>query len=133
MKNFFKKNTDQIGSTLSLVCLIHCLFLPILIATVPFVSFLSFMQSFWAEALMIIFAILNAILAVTSGFKQHKNYIVVSFFVSGALFLILSFIVHKYLHFADYFTPIGAFILGAGHFFNKRMCKTCSTCNTINE
>jgi len=133
MNKFLNKNIDGIGSALSFVCLIHCLVLPVLLATVPFISFVSFLNSFWAEALMMILAILNAIIAVTSGFKSHKNMIVLACFFSGIVFLMLSFVAHKFLHINDFFTPIGAFVLGTGHILNKLSCKRCHSCQIKNE
>jgi len=73
MKN---EKLDKIGVSLSAICLFHCLLLPVLLATVPFMSFLSFLKTPVAEALLIIFAISNAILTVTMGFKKHKKFIV---------------------------------------------------------
>jgi hypothetical protein len=124
----FKDRFDKIGMYLSAVCLVHCLLLPILLATIPFIAFLSFMKLPVTETIMIIFAITNAILAVTSNFHKHKNYIVPAVFISGILLLLLNFIAHKFVQSNEYIITLGAGLIGVGHLYNHQCCKTCPTC-----
>ena len=124
---------DKFGQTLSVVCLIHCLFLPVLLATIPFISFLGMLHTAFAENLMVLLAILNAVIAVTSGFKSHKNYIVISIFLSGAVMFICSYLFKNIMSSYDIFTPLGAFLIGAGHLMNKKLCDTCHACHKHNE
>lgn len=129
MKN---EKLDKIGVSLSAICLFHCLFLPVLLATVPFISFLSFLKTPVAEALLIIFAISNAILTVTMGFKKHKKFIVPAFFLSGAVMLSFFFFAHDLVEKNEYIILIGAALIGIGHIFNNSFCKSCKRCE-INE
>ena len=129
MKN---EKLDKIGVSLSAICLFHCLLLPVLLATVPFISFLSFLKTPVAEALLIIFAISNAILTVTMGFKKHKKFIVPAFFLSGAVMLSFFFFAHDLVEKNDYIILIGAALIGIGHIFNNSFCKSCKRCE-INE
>ena len=129
MKN---EKLDKIGVSLSAICLFHCLLLPVLLATVPFVSFLSFLKTPVAEALLIIFAISNAILTVTMGFKKHKKFIVPAFFLSGAVMLSFFFFAHDLVEKNEYIILIGAALIGIGHIFNNSFCKSCKRCE-INE
>lgn len=127
--NFIKKHSDSIGSTLSLICLIHCLILPVLIATAPFLVFLSFMKTPIAETIMIILAVLNSLIATTSGFSKHKNYIAPALLMSGSMLLILHYFLHDYVKITEYFIVLGVFVIGAGHIFNKKLCKKCTKCS----
>ena len=129
MKN---EKLDKIGVSLSAICLFHCLLLPVLLATVPFISFLSFLKTPVAEALLIIFAISNAILTVTMGFKKHKKFIVPAFFLSGAVMLSFFFFAHDLVEKNEYIILIGAALIGIGHIFNNFFCKSCKRCE-INE
>ena len=129
MKN---EKLDKIGVSLSAICLFHCLLLPVLLATVPFMSFLSFLKTPVAEALLIIFAISNAILTVTMGFKKHKKFIVPAFFLSGAVMLSFFFFAHDLVEKNEYIILIGAALIGIGHIFNNFFCKSCKRCE-INE
>ena len=129
MKN---EKLDKIGVSLSAICLFHCILLPVLLATVPFISFLSFLKTPVAEALLIIFAISNAILTVTMGFKKHKKFIVPAFFLSGAVMLSFFFFAHNLVEKNEYIILIGAALIGIGHIFNNSFCKSCKRCE-INE
>ncbi len=126
--NFIKKHSDSIGSTLSFVCLIHCLILPALIATAPFLVFLSFMKTPIAEAIMIALAVLNSVVATTSGFSKHQNYIAPTLLISGSILLLLHYFLHDYVKITEYFIVLGVFIIGAGHILNKKLCKKCTKC-----
>lgn len=130
-KSNFSEKLDKAGVALSVTCLVHCLLLPILLATIPFVSFLAVMKAPLTETLMIIFAIANSILAVTLNFKKHKNFIVPTFFISGVILLFLNFVAHSFVQQNEYIITIGAFLIGVGHFLNHKLCKSCPKC--VNE
>jgi hypothetical protein len=125
----FSETLDRAGVILSITCLIHCLFLPILLATIPFVSFLAFMKQPFAETLMILFAVFNAILAVTINFKKHNNLIAPTIFISGVVLLLLNFMAHSFIEKNEYIITIGAFLIGLGHFINHKFCDTCPKCH----
>lgn len=131
MKNSHNK-FDKIGMSLSVICLFHCLLLPVLLATIPFVSFLAFLKTPLSEAILIIFAIINAIITVTVGFKKHKNFIVPAFFLSGSVMLSIFFLAHDIVEKNEYIVLIGAALIGAGHLLNNSYCKSCKKCE-INE
>jgi hypothetical protein len=128
-KSNFSEKLDKAGMILSLTCLVHCLILPIILATMPFVAFLSFMKSPLAEALMIVFALANAILAVTLNFKKHKKLIVPSLFLAGSVLLLLNFIAHTLVQSNEYIITIGAALIGVGHLINHKLCDSCPKCH----
>jgi len=120
---------DKLGVSLSTICLVHCLLLPVLLATVPCLAFLSFFRQPLAEALLIIFAISNAILSVTSGFKKHRNFIVPASFISGSIMLSFFFFAHHVVEQNEYIILTGASLIGLGHVLNTYLCNKCSKCN----
>jgi hypothetical protein len=131
--NFFEHTIDKIGVGLSTACLVHCLLLPILLATIPFISFLSIIKTPVAEAIMIIFAIINAIVAIMTSSKKHGNLFVPTLFISGMMLLVLNFIAHNFIQTNEYIITIGAFMIGIGHIWNKRLCQSCSKCKNQHE
>jgi hypothetical protein len=129
MKRIFTPGRlDKIGVSLSAICLFHCLLLPVLLATLPCVAFLSFLKNPISEALLIIFAIGNAILVVTKNFKKHSNFIVPTVFTAGAIMLSLFFFAHDLVEQNEYIVLIGAALIGSGHLLNTYFCKTCEKC-----
>jgi hypothetical protein len=124
-----QKLIDKIGATLATVCIFHCLLLPVLLSTVPFVAFLGFMKNPLTETLMIIFAIINALLAIHSCRKKHNNYLIYGAFISGVILLGLNFIAHKFIQSNEYIITIGAFIIGIGHIFNQKLNNSCTNCH----
>lgn len=125
----YSEKIDKAGLILSVTCLVHCLILPVLIATLPFVSFMSLLKAPITETCMILFAILNAVMAVTLNFKKHKNFIVPTFFFSGVILLLLNFIMHSLVQKNEYIITIGAFFIGVGHLINHKLCDTCPKCD----
>jgi len=122
------KKIDKIGVSLSAICLVHCLALPVIMATLPFVSFLSFMKNPIFEGLIALFAIINAVAAVTTGYKKHKKLVVPAILLSGSILLALFFFAHDFIHNNEYVITIGAFLIGIGHLFNGSYCKSCKKC-----
>jgi hypothetical protein len=120
---------DRFGATLATVCLFHCLLLPILLATLPFIAFLGFMKHPLTETLMIIFAIGNAILAIRSCRKKHNSFMILAIFISGIFLLTLNFIAHKLVESNEYIITLGAFTIGVGHILNQKLNKSCPNCH----
>jgi hypothetical protein len=127
-KSGFSEKIDKAGMILSMTCLVHCLILPIILATIPFVTFLAFMKAPLTETLMIIFAVLNSILAVTLNFKKHKQLLVPALFISGSILLLLNFIAHTFVQSNEYIITLGAALIGVGHLINHKLCDTCPKC-----
>ena len=124
----FSEKLDKAGMTLSLLCLVHCLLLPVILVTLPFASFLSFMKDPTSEALMILLAIINSVVAVALNFKHHKKYAIPALFITGSLLLVLHFVAHGFIHHNEYIITIGAFLIGIAHFINHKLCKSCPKC-----
>lgn len=125
-----KIDVDKIGTALSITCLIHCLFLPVIIATIPFMAFMSFLKDPRAEFLLLICAVTNAAFSIKN--IKHKNLIVPAIFISGIFLMIFQYFSDKMnWHTSEYVLTFGAFLLGIGHLINHWSCKTCHTCNNI--
>lgn len=79
---------DNLGIFASIACLIHCLAMPVIIATVPFLGLnLSFLQEEWVENVLIILIVGFAIFAIVPGYFRHKKPIALVGLTLGLLFL----------------------------------------------
>jgi len=121
---------DKFGATLSAVCLVHCLILPVLLATVPFIALLGFMKNPLFEMMMIIFGIFNASFAVCASWKKHKNIFIFTLFSCGLILFAVNVMAHSLtIPINDYTITCGAALMGWGHLLNHKLCKNCSVCH----
>ena len=117
--------TDKLAMTLSLVCVVHCLFLPsFIILTAGFLSFS--IDNEFIHNLILLAAVPVSIFALTAGYRNHKT---ISFLLTGiiglfilifAVFLgesILGEIGEKI------FTLLGSIFVAYSHFKNYQTCK----------
>jgi hypothetical protein len=111
---------DSAGVTLSGLCLLHCLTLPVLVAVLPFLG--KFGEGhFHVQILVVVLPV--SIIAFTMGFRRHQGKSVVVWGGVGVLLLVYGgTIVHdSYGIIADRtVTVCGALILAAAHYFNNR-------------
>ncbi len=85
----YKNIGDIIGIGLSLVCMIHCLLLPILLTTLPFLG-VEIIENKILEIIIILFSALIGGYAIKKGFfKFHKSWLVICLFILGILLMLL--------------------------------------------
>jgi len=114
---------DKIAVTLSSLCLLHCLTLPLLIVVLPFLAQLD-ADHFHIQMLVVILPI--SIIAFTLGYRRHCNKCVITWGVIGMLLLIIGgTIAHSaYGIIADRILTIcGALIIAVAHYFNNRLSR----------
>ena len=85
MKNYL--SADKIGICTSVICLIHCLSIPLFFAF-GFDSLIRLVDQEWVELMIIICALIIGIFAFLSGFLKHRQHFVPVLFLSGFLLLI---------------------------------------------
>lgn len=123
---------DRIAATLSGLCLLHCLALPLLIAGLPVLSELSG-GHFHAQMLTV--AIPVSVIALGLGFRRHENSYVIAIGVLGMLLLVVGGTVahSRYGLAADRSLSVaGALILAVAHYFNSRLSRHCRS-NTSSD
>lgn len=118
---------DGAAVTLSALCLVHCLALPLVVAGLPFLS--QFVEThLHAQALIIVLPL--SIIALAIGFRRHASLRIIA---GGALGMALLVIGATYAHgqlglTADrIFTISGALILATAHFFNSYSSRAASS------
>lgn len=115
-----KKNLDGISIWLSSICLIHCLTLPLITISIPF--FGKYMEGHF-HSLMLFIVIPISIIALTKGYQNHKNIIIVIVGLFGGITVIIG---ATYVHYMSNYssdtlvTISGSVLLALAHFFNNR-------------
>ena len=121
---------DKAGITLSLLCAIHCMALPLLIVLVPSLASLGLQDEafhFW----MVIAVIPTSAYALTMGCKKHKRFRLLTIGSVGlGLLIIAAFFGHDLLgeFWEKALTVAGATVIALGHFYNYSLCQRHQTC-----
>ena len=114
---------DKIAVTLSSVCLLHCLTLPLLIVVLPFLAQID-EDHFHVQMIFVILPV--SIIAFTLGYCRHCNKCVITWGVIGMLLLVIGgTIAHSaYGIIVDrVLTICGTLIIAAAHYFNNRLSR----------
>jgi hypothetical protein len=150
---------DVVGATASALCAIHCIAMPILLATLPALG-LRFLLSHNVERGFVIGAVILAIANTCWGFRTHRKTRVIWLAVIGGLFLLIATFGHSHAtpdshacqdhahhaheHHEEESRPQsslgglsmllgGAAFLISAHFLNRRFCKSCHHCHHHDE
>ena len=123
---------DFAGTTVSWLCLLHCIALPAAIASLPFYG-LHFLATEEAEMTLIGISVVLAILSFAPSYlKHHRRLSPILLFAGGLTLIILShhvfggnFIVRVLM------LSTGALGITAAHLLNHSFCKECSDCESI--
>lgn len=118
---------DGAAVTLSALCLVHCLALPLVVAGLPFLS--QFAEShLHAQALIVVLPL--SVIALAIGFRRHASLRIIAGGALGMTLLIIgATVAHGALGLtADrVFTISGSLILATAHFFNSYSSKAASS------
>ena len=123
---------DRLGITLSVVCLLHCLALPVALATLPVVA-ANWPENAQFHTVMALVLMPVAMLAVLPGLRMHGRKSVGVAMAAGlsllstAAFGEEALLTHEW---AIALTVAGGAILVAAHAVNLALCRTCPACVT---
>ncbi|WP_169332199.1 MerC domain-containing protein [Gracilimonas tropica] len=118
---------DKLGLSLSALCAIHCLFVPVVIALMP-LSPLALTIEHWLHP---IFALLIAPTIIYAVRRSHFNKRIVTLLSFGFLFILAGWLIGDFLlehghTFETVSTLTGSVLLIAGHWQNYRHHQTCN-------
>lgn len=122
---------DQSAITLSTLCLIHCLALPVIMIALPNIITTAVNQEFF-HSLMVLCVLPISIFALTMGCKKHNK---LSVALSGGLGLLLLVIavVFGESHLGEFIekvmTTIGALFIAIAHIQNYKLCLKAENCS----
>lgn len=122
--------TDKLAISLSLLCAVHCLALPLLVVALPSLAALNLDNEAF-HLWMLVAVIPVSFYALTMGCRKHKRYFIAAFGAAGIGFLIFAVSIGSMLYGETgekTFTVIGASMIAIGHFFNYRLCQDAKNC-----
>lgn len=112
---------DRVAMTLSALCLIHCLLVPIFITALPLLA--QFNDShFHAQLLIVVIPV--SLIAYGLGYPRHRNKSIVAWGIAGiAIMFVGGTVAHdNFGTLADTaLTTAGSLILATSHYFNNRL------------
>jgi len=124
MKNI-QALSDKSAITLSFLCIVHCLALPVVVVLLPVIATFN-LQDEVVHWWMLFAVVPISLYALTMGCKKHKNYNVMAFGLLGLVILIVTpFLGHDLLGESgeSLLTTIGALVIAGGHVINQRLCR----------
>ena len=128
------KNTraiaDKAAVSLSFLCALHCLAMPVAVALLPALAGLPFAEEGF-HLWMVIVVLPVSIYALTMGCKKHKRYQLLMLGCLGLTILVAAALFgHDFLgeFWEKVLTVIGASVIALGHLWNFRLCQKLDTC-----
>lgn len=122
------KWTHYLGVVSSLLCLIHCLAIPVVLVVFPaFTSFnLSSIDPFW-EHVFVVLAIISVFTIIQIHKTHNKFSVALPLAFLGVLILTISlFLGHDT---ASYLLPVGSMCILFGHIMNLKLCNEHKRCS----
>lgn len=124
--NNMQKIIDNLGITISAVCALHCVFLPVLFIIAPY----SFLASHEFHEVLIYFILPSALVAFVLGCRKHGDKLVALMGATGIILLIVALSLHNIFHAEQHseealgiiVTVSGSVLLVFSHLRNRRLC-----------
>ena len=121
-----QKIIDNLGITISAVCAIHCVFLPVIFIIAPY----SFLASHEFHEVLIYFIIPSALVAFILGCSKHGDKLVAIMGGAGISLLVIALTMHNTLHAGQHseeflgivITVSGSVLLVFSHLRNRTLC-----------
>ncbi|MCB9034107.1 MAG: MerC domain-containing protein [Chitinophagales bacterium] len=117
---------NKVSLILSAICIVHCLFTPVLVVVLPFAG--TFMhENHWIELLIILGIVLLGSSSLKHGYRyHHHNKKPIILFVIGLVLLLISSMIHfiadsLFLH--HVFGVIGGLLVGGAQLYNLKLSR----------
>ena len=121
--------TDRLAISLSLLCAVHCLLLPIAIVMLPSLAALGLHDEVF-HIWMLVAVIPTSIYALTKGCRQHQRYQLLALGGLGLSLMIFAVLGESVVGEVGEkgLTLTGALLLAFGHYRNFRLCQQAHNC-----
>jgi hypothetical protein len=129
MKNI-QAFADKTAISLSFICTVHCLALPLIIVMLPSLAIFNLDDEIF-QLWMVVAVIPISLYALTMGCKKHKKVGVMGIGAVGlAILIATTWLGHDVLGETGekFFSVLGAAIIALGHLINHQLCRN-SDCN----
>lgn len=117
---------DRTAIGLSVVCVLHCLALPLLLVLVPSLAALPFANEEF-HLVLVLFVIPISVVALFIGCRRHRDRSVLAWGLSGVVVLVFAAVFgHDVLGEIGEkaLTVVGAVMVAIGHVRNFRLCRS---------
>jgi len=125
------KNLDRAGMSASLLCAVHCAFLPLLLAALPAFG-LAWLDSPVVDWSMFGIATCIALWSHRHGFVVHRRCFPGGLALFGLVVIVGTICLLKGAASQHYIQASGAVIVATSHFLNRRLCRDCNACQMPN-
>lgn len=122
---------DHLGASLSGLCLVHCVSMPLIFAFAPTLAHLIPGDEI-VHRFLAFFIVSAGLPAFVMGFRRHKRWLVLAIGLAGMAVILgaLIFGDHFGSHVAEIgVTMAGSLLLTMAHLTNRTFCRRCSGCN----
>lgn len=117
--------SDKVSIAVSLVCAVHCVLLPLVFTTLPFLG-IELMKNIYLEFATLSISVFIGGLAIFNGYrKHHRNKLIPVLFTVGIALLATGNLVHSKI-FEITLMFSGATLLITAHIQNWKKCQHCS-------
>ena len=121
-----QKIVDNLGITISSICAVHCVLLPIIFLIAPY----SFLASHEFHEALIYFILPCALIAFVLGCRRHKDIKVAAMGTFGIILLGSALLMHDIFHSDQHseefttvlITVLGSILLVLSHLRNRKLC-----------
>ncbi len=118
MSKFLSWHIDLLGFSVSLLCAIHCLLIPLFLAVGVFQTDSIFSHEL-VEYIVIPVSLLIAAWALYKAYQKHKNSTPLILAFSGFLIIMISYLLEQdYFH---YLVGLGGLSIAIAHFYNWKL------------
>ena len=127
---FERANWDSLGSATSLLCLVHCVLTPVILALSPTLATLLPGNN-TTHQVLIFFVVSLGLLAFLSGYRRHRRKLVLLPMSAGIFLVACGAFGESYLHSAlceSLATMTGSALLVLAHGINRSFCHRCVKC-----
>ncbi len=134
----YSTSMDKFGILVASLCAAHCLFLPVLLSSLPLLEGTSLNNEDhsdeWLHWLFIALSIYFAGASLGKGYLRHKNLTIFCLAILGPTFLIASllpmpYFSNKFIESESFFVILGSLCLSIAHICNWKIMKSISSCS----
>jgi len=123
---------DKIAMSLSMICAIHCLLLPVIILTMPTLA-ATMLGDEAFHTILLYFVIPTSLFSLSMGCKRHRNKkILAAGFIGLSVLILTQILGHDILGETGekISTLVGSLFIIVSHFKNHQLCKSiqCHKC-----
>lgn len=112
----------------SVACAIHCLVFPVFIGILPVIGLSPYCGG-TIERSIVLTAVIFSLISLCWGYKTHRSIRCFAFFVAGSMWFYEATQVRQHL----LFSLVGGGCLITANITNRLLCKTCKSCNCVQQ